>query len=259
MVFNKYIKINKYFLIPILLLIIFQNLCGQNLVKQEFLKYPLNTIRVYCQNKLDSPYLAFKLFYDNDKKLIQISEYRFGRYKINSTIYKYNLNGLLESQEYYSSDSSLINVRTYKYDENNLLTEEYSNHKLMQSYVYNDLKKIEKKILNTPNNITYYKYNSLNQLEALFRNGLLIASYEYSNNRLVKEIHHSDLYNIVNTYLYNESGLLLEKREDDKVIEKKVYDCQGRLIQQWSNYYGIDPGFYHCSSQYMYLFEYNSM
>lgn len=200
MFFNKYIKIKKYFLTPILFLIIFQNLCGQNFVKQELLKYPLNTIRVYCQNKLDSPYLAFKLFYDNDNKLIQFSEYRFGRYKINSTIYKYNMNGLLESQEYYASDSSLINIRTYKYDENNLLTEEYSNHKLIQSYVYNELKKIEKKILNTPKNITYYKYNSLNQLEALYCNDLLIASYEYSNNRLVKEIHRSDLYNIVYTY-----------------------------------------------------------
>lgn len=100
-----------------------------------------------------------------------------------------------------------------------------------------------------------YEYDKQDRLVKKNKNNELEVSYEYFQNRLKKEIRYNRNSNTETTYEYDDNGLLIYKKENDKIIEKNIYD-KGRLVERWTYYFGIDPGYYPCSSQYITKYEY---
>ena len=93
-----------------------------------------------------------------------------------------------------------------------------------------------------------YEYDKQDRLVKKIKNNELEVSYEYFQNRLIKEIRFSRNGNIETIYEYDDSGLLIYKKENDNIVEKNI-NVDGRLIERWTYYFGIDPSYYPCGSQ----------
>ena len=229
----------------------------------EFLKFPLKTISTYCQNKLDTAFSTAVLTYDKENNLIKYSWYN-DTIESSRTVFNYNALGFLVSKDFYSySNNSLTLTRTrlYKYDEKNrLIYEGYddergNNTKNNYSYGKNG------ELISSKNECNYnkwnysYEYDSNGRLRKKYKNNELEVSYEYSQNHLTKEIHYNRNSNKEILYVYDDNGLLINKREKEKLIENNIYN-NGRLVERWTYYFGIDPCYSPCCGQYFTKYEY---
>ena len=251
----------------------------QNCCEDDLLKYPLKSISIYCQDTSNKiPYSVQYLYYDNNNQLLLSKSISIRNSDTNIVEYKFNKNRLLASKFSYTIPITERNKhrqrkRIFKYDKNNNLifdgyeegkgeNKGYSENK---SYSYSKLngKPISSNYTYGPNHFeNTYEYDSLGRLIKLYKNKELEATYEYSNDLLLKETRFIKGANYASAtgtrvliYEYDDSGLLILKKQFGKIVEKNIYE-KGRLLERLTYYYGPDPNFSTCSSQYDYKFEY---
>lgn len=234
-----------------------QTTSGDNL-----LKYPLKSITTFCQKEPQKSISVTLLAYDKENHLIRQSFYE-KHVETRQIQFQHNKFGLLTSKKYLSfrKNRPQNHKIVFKYNEKHLLiykesvggrgsskTNEYSyndNGQLIASYGYNLYK-----------NWSYsYKYDSQNRLIEKYKDDELEVSYEYSHNLLFKETRYFRNNNIETIYEYDDRGLLIIKKEKGKVVEKNIYS-DGRLIERWKYYFGIDPCYHRCCNQFIYKYEY---
>jgi hypothetical protein len=170
--------------------------------------------------------------------------------------------GLIVSKTYNNSKTpESLGSWNYKYDETNRLIYEGVGDEAMDkkhTYIYNE----KGQLIESTDECGYihrrfgYKYDEMQRMIMKYeRGGTSPTEYEYSGHRLTKEIHHNRNRKTEITYEFNDIGLLLIKREEGNVIIKNIYN-NGRLVERWDYYFGIDPGYYPCHSQYISKYEY---
>lgn len=235
---------------------------GQPSFKDEFYKYPLKSITSYCQENPDSIISLEKLTYDKDYKLATRSKFARNNFELQRHVYFYNDSGILLSRDFYVFDETKVRhgKKLYKYDNKNLLIYEGYDSLMRNTsevyYTYN----AQGQLTSASNgkdrysNTYSYEYDSKNRLIDVLKDNKYFISYEYNNDLLIRETHYIDKKADIK-YEYDENGLLLKKVENGKIIEKNIYN-NGILIKRYSYYFGIDPCYSLCCSQYITLFEY---
>lgn len=235
---------------------------SQPCCKEDFLKYPLKSISTFCQNKPETPISKVILTYDKENHLIKYSSFK-NNIETNRIVFLYNDLGLLTSKEFYSFDQTqtLDRIRLFKYDEKNqLIYEGYDDERgnnTKNNYLYNkNGQLIESTVDCNYTHLSYsYEYDSQKRISKKYKNNELEISYEYSNNLLIKKIHYNRNNDVEIMYEYDDNGLLINKKENGKTIEKNIYYTY-RLIERWTYYFGIDPCYSPCCSQYLIKYEY---
>ncbi len=246
----------------------FNTTISQTISGNESSPFPLKTMTRYCQKIPEIPLSKTVLTYDKENRLIKSSEYR-DTTETYRTVSNYNELGLLMSKDFYSftkDEPKLDRTRIYKYDDKNrLIYEGYDDEKgnnTKNNYTYNE----NGKLISSTNECNYnhweclYEYDTNGKLNKEYKNNELEVSYEYYDNRLTKETHyqHNNFVADKNKeiiYYYDEKGLLTMKREDENIIEKNTYS-NGKLVERWTYYFGIDPCFSPCCGQYITKYEY---
>jgi YD repeat-containing protein len=197
-------------------------------------------------------------FYDRNKRLTKISN--ISNNNETSTLYFYDTSGLLISKEIIPDLNSNMPLKTtYEYNNDRQLILEREDSLYKTSYSYNTNGKLISKLTDYPQRpeLFTYKYDALNRLIEISRNNEKEISYVYSNSLVIAEIHYNQnkaLYKF--EYKYDYQGLRLEEMENDKIIKKNVYDSYNRLKESCTFYYGIDPCYRSCCSEYVYRYEY---
>ena len=235
---------------------------SQACCRDDLLKYPLKSISSFCQNKPEIPTSIVILAYDNENHLVKYSSIQ-NNIETNRIESLYNEFGLLTSKKFYSFNETqnLDRIRSFEYNEKHkLIYEGYDDEQgnnTKNKYSYNEKGQlIESTVDCNYTHLLYsYEYDLENRLSKKYVNNELEVSYEYSNNLLMKEIHHNKNNNLEITYEYDDNGLLINKKENEKVIEKNIY-YSGRLVERWTYYFGIDPCFSICCGQYITKYEY---
>jgi hypothetical protein len=158
----------------------------------------------------------------------------------------YDANNRLIEKYWYTTDSILLERRTYKYDDlGNLITEwSYSSDDSSKyTYVYNDEGERAKKFFynskETGSSKTTYKYN---------RKGKLIEEIDYNNDgslRLKIINKYSLLGNRIVTLCLDENGFLLRKYNSkydkaDNIIEERYFESYDSTTQKHNYKYIYD-------------------
>lgn len=248
----------KLFLFTILTLLYFGAI-SQPIPESNLLKYPLKSIAYFCQDNTETPLSIITLAYDSNNRLEKLITYQ-GQSIISEVNYYYNEFGKYDYQDIYSFDQTLKLERTkvFHYDENKrLIFEAYEDNKEysgIKEYTYNEIGQIitctEK---HNSNSMLYtYEYDTYGRLSKQYLNGNILCSYEYSQNLLLKQVKNNRIEII---YEYDNEGLLIKKRENGNIVEENIYK-DGLLTEQWSSYFGIDPCFSPCCSQYVATYIY---
>jgi len=226
------------------------------------LKYPLKSISTFCQKEPETPISVTLLTYDKENHLLRQSFFE-KHVETRQIQFQYNKFGLLTSKKYLSfrKNQPQNHKIVFKYNEKHLLIYEESDggrgSSKINEYSYNDNGQLIASYgYNYYKNWSYsYKYDSQNRIREKYKNDDLEVSYEYSHNLLIKETRYFRNNNLETIYEYDDRGLLINKKEKGKVIEKNIYS-NGRLIERWKYYFGIDPGYHKCSNQFIYKYEY---
>lgn len=216
-------------------------------------RYPLKTILYYCQSDTFNPIGDQKLIYNENKILIKSISSNFFIDSSQKHIKEFNYNdsGLLISLYSYELTKGIKSKerkRIFNYNLKGQLTSEYydnsDNSKLENTYDREG--QLTNRIISEPGwrlELTY-EYDSIGKLIKESKSNGLSISYEYSGNKLVKEIeYNSNKYDHKTQeiiYEYDDSGLVINKKESGQTIERNIYN-NGQLIQKWTNDYGIDP------------------
>ncbi len=161
--------------------------------------------------------------------------------------YIYNTLGILMNVKhkfiYYDANGKIVKETEQdalrEYDENNQLIKEWSYWGGLQTYKYKDgqmIEKIEYTSDGQKHHLTYYKY---------FLNVLLEEKKETSSGSLI----------YLKKYIYDSQNRLVQVKDRGNIIEENKY-IDNKLIEQRIYYFGIDPGYYSCSGNYIYKFEY---
>lgn len=81
--------------------------------------------------------------------------------------------------------------------------------------------------------------------------------YKYSKGLLVEEKKETSEGSIIflKTYTYDSLNRLLQVRDQENIIEENDYDGN-RLIEKREYYFGIDPGYFSCNGNNVYMYEY---
>jgi len=234
------------------LFFITQQLMGQMEDKEDFYRYPLKTIISYCQKDPTIPISTTSLFYDSENRVSIVSDENGGKIK-----FKYNEYGLLISKVFINETEDVERTMTYEYDQDlKLIYEGYEDERpnnTIKEYYYNGSGQLIKMTLSCRNNVVEYtyEYNSKGQLMNEYKDNRLLVQYVYHGDLLVKKTSN----NIETIYEYNINDQLLRVIENDKIIEENVFK-NGKTIERWVNYYGIDPCFRACCSQYLLKYTY---
>jgi YD repeat-containing protein len=220
---------------------------------REILKYPLKSVIVYCQKDTSRAIAKKELFYDQNHRLVKECETIYGN--INCMTYTYNESGALILQESESRNT----VFTYN-NKNQLICENEDKFKTT-SYEYNGERVSSKLVdLGSGSKFYTYKYDKQNRLAEIYLNDQSYISYEYTDSLLRRESHYGRQYGNFETteykYDYNTLGQLVKKTENDKILEKYIYDNNNRLIERMRYEYGMDPCYYPCCGNYIDKFEY---
>lgn len=247
-------------IIAINILILVRFCCGQT-TDEELFKYPLKSVYSLCQADTNKIIFSLHLIYDKEHRLIQLSSF-FDTIEQKRIIYNYNYVGLLKSKEFYSFNSGINfeRKRVFEYNQElKLVNERYDDNKgnnTKYNYTYSESGKIitKKEECNFNTRKYNYEYDKYGKLVHVYRDDGLEISYAYTNGVLTKETNHRNNNEV--TYEYNDKGLLILKKENNKIIEKNVYQGE-KLIKRWTSYFGIDPCFdTPCCSQYLRKYEY---
>jgi hypothetical protein len=151
--------------------------------------------------------------------------------KIKNTTIHYHSDGQIETQ----SESEV----TFEY-ENNLLVKETTYWGGAVTYEYDNNGRV----------ITKIDYTKMGEKHH-------ITHYEYTDNLKTEEWTETNLENIIyrHKFQYDSKNRLIKVTEDDKTIEENMYEGN-RLTEKREYYFGIDPGYFFCSGNYIYQYEY---
>lgn len=220
------------------------------------LKYPLKSIAYFCQEDIENPISSVNLLYDSSKRLVKIVSWGpWG--KTSEVDYYYNELGQLDYQDYYTGNENLTLDRTkvFHYDANHRLIfegfEDARGYSSGKEYTYNDMGQVItcKNINGDYYSTSTYEYDQLGHRIQDSKDTIFSKD---SQNNLVKEIHSN---NKTIEYVYDNEGFLIQIRENGNITEAYIYE-NGRLVEQWSSYFGIDPCFKPCCSQYVATYMY---
>jgi|SRR5690554_533675 len=247
-----------------LILILVSNLVvSQDSNADEFLKYPLKAIYKYCQDDSTEVISEQRFLYDDENRLIESNSFVGRPIEIRSrTLFQYDSSGLLTSETYYSlyPVEKPPSIKVFKYDANNRVDFEGYEDKTgigNKTYHYNQDGLLVRSILDYGRKpIEYtYEYDDQARLIKKFENNNLKTFYEYSENKRYKEIKYARNGDTEILYEYDQNGLLITKTENGKVVERNIY-ADNYLVKRWTYYFGIDPCFLVCCSQYITTYTY---
>lgn len=266
---------------------------GQITSEIDLSTFPLKKVLCYCQLNPNQVYSIEDLSYYEDKKLKQIFKtYTKEESDTNTVEYYYSSIGLLDSLitktfvGIKGYDDVFQRTRIFKYDTNGLLVHSGFNdeegNNLKNDYQYSADGQLQRKIVRCGSNIqTYsYEYDKSGKILKEFENGRLRHRFKYDKeNTLEKKVSYSNAqYNLrrfynrithlrfknefrakyITKYEYDDQNRLVKVINQENVIEIRKYE-NGTLIEKRTNYYGTDPCFAPCCSQYIYRYEYDEM
>jgi hypothetical protein len=247
----------------LILFIVFSKLSlSQEYCEDDFLKYPLKSISKFCQKDSTKSISKQVLNYNQNNKLSQSSTY-FDNVETYRTIYKYNSKGLLTSKEFYYLIPvlKLKRTRVFKYNSSDLLIyegfDDVQGNNTKYSYQYNSNGLLTGSSLECNyTNWTYtYEYDLNDILIKRFKNNNLEIMYENQDEKLVMQTNFFMQNETLTEFEYNENDKLVIKKENGKIVERNIYKAN-LLLKKWTYYFGIDPCFDLCCSQYLTKYDY---
>jgi len=131
--------------------------------------------------------------------------------------------------------------------ENDLLVKEWENWGGFNTYTYRN-GEVQTQIDHTKNgekhHVTTFKYG---------RN----LTFKYARNLLIEEKKETRDGGLIylKSYKYDSQNRLIKVIDAKNTIEENLY-IDNKLMEKRINYFGIDPGFSHCLSNFKYSYEY---
>jgi hypothetical protein len=282
----------RYFILLIWVLIVTKSF-GQITSEIDFPTFPLKKVICSCQSNPNQDYSTEDLSYYEDGKLKQVFKtYTKEESDTNIVEYYYSTIGLLDSLKTKTFvgakgyDDVFQRTRIFKYNAKGLLihsgfADEKGNN-LTNDYQYSTEDQLLRKIVRCGSNmqIYSYEYDKSGKVLKEFKNDRLLNRFKYNKeNTLEKKVSYSNArYNLrrfydrithlrfknefrakyITKYEYDEQNRLVKVINQENVIEIRKYE-NGTLIEKRTNYYGTDPCFAPCCSQYIYRYEYDEI